>query len=97
MAWVKERFPDRKGYLGVNDHSKLCRPRAVFGHGIHLTALARMHATGCAISHCSTSNFFLGSGYFDIFRATDKARPIRVGLGTDLGAGHLLLDPAHAQ
>lgn len=89
VAWVKELFPDRKGYLDVYDHHKLCRPRAVFGHGIHLTddELSRMHATGSAISHCPTSNFFLGSGYLDVFRATDKARPVRVGLGTDLGAG----------
>jgi guanine deaminase len=89
VAWVKELFPDRKGYLDVYDHSKLCRPRALFGHGIHLTddELARMHRTGSAISHCPTSNFFLGSGYFDIFRAQDRKRAVRVGLGTDLGAG----------
>ena len=89
VAWVKSLFPDRKGYLDVYDHHKLCRPRAVFGHGIHLTdeELHTMHRTGSAISHCPTSNFFLGSGYLDVFRASDKARPVRVGLGTDLGAG----------
>lgn len=89
VAWVKELFPEREGYLDVYDHAKLCRPRAVFGHGIHLTdkEMHTMHSTGSAISHCPTSNFFLGSGYFDIFRANDKSRPVRVGLGTDLGAG----------
>ncbi len=89
VAWVKSLFPDRAGYLDVYDHHKLCRPRAVFGHGIHLTddELSTMHRTGSAISHCPTSNFFLGSGYLDIYRAMDKARPVRVGLGTDLGAG----------
>jgi guanine deaminase len=89
VAWVKELFPDRKGYLDVYDHYALCGPRAVFGHGIHLTdeELQRMHVTGAAISHCPTSNFFLGSGYFDVFRAAEKQRPVRVGLGTDLGAG----------
>lgn len=89
IAWVKSLFPERKGYLDVYDHHKLCRPRAVFGHGIHLTddELHTMHRTGSAISHCPTSNFFLGSGYLDVFRASDKARPVRVGLGTDLGAG----------
>ncbi|WP_043319415.1 guanine deaminase [Microbulbifer sp. HZ11] len=89
VAWVKELFPDRKGYLDVYDHSGLCRPRAVFGHGIHLTddELSCMHHTGCAISHCPTSNFFLGSGYLDVFKVTDAKRPVRVGLGTDLGAG----------
>jgi guanine deaminase len=89
VAWVKELFPERKGYLDVYDHYSLCGPRAVFGHGIHLTddELQRMHATGSAISHCPTSNFFLGSGYLDVFRAMTKERPVRVGLGTDLGAG----------
>ncbi|WP_105102181.1 guanine deaminase [Microbulbifer pacificus] len=89
VAWVKELFPDRKGYLDVYDHSKLCRPRAVFGHGIHLTEdeLCCMHHTGSAISHCPTSNFFLGSGYLDVYRAKDPKRPVRVGIGTDLGAG----------
>jgi guanine deaminase len=89
VAWVKELFPERKGYLDVYDHHKLCRPRAVFGHGIHLDdeEMQCMHRTGSAISHCPTSNFFLGSGYFNIHRAMQKDRPVRVGLGTDLGAG----------
>jgi len=89
VAWVKELFPERKGYLDVYDHYSLCRPRAVFGHGIHLTddEMHCMHRTGSAISHCPTSNFFLGSGYFNVQRAMQKDRPVRVGLGTDLGAG----------
>jgi guanine deaminase len=89
VTWVKELFPDRKGYLDVYDHFKLCRPRAVFGHGIHLddAEMQCMHATGSAIAHCPTSNFFLGSGYFNIHRAMRNDRPVRVGLGTDLGAG----------
>jgi len=89
VAWVRELFPDRKGYLDVYDHHKLCRPRSVFGHGIHLTddEMQCMHTTGSAVSHCPTSNFFLGSGYFDVARAARKDRPVRVGLGTDLGAG----------
>jgi guanine deaminase len=89
IAWVKELFPGREDYLDVYAHHSLCGPRALFGHGIHLTEpeLHRMHASGAAITHCPTSNFFLGSGHFDIFRARDPRRPVRVGLGTDLGAG----------
>ena len=89
VAWVKELFPEREGYLDVYDHYALCGRRAVFGHGIHLTdeEMQRMHVTGSAISHCPTSNFFLGSGYFNVARAMKKERPVRVGLGTDLGAG----------
>ena len=89
VAWVKELFPERKDYLDVYDHYSLCRPRAVFGHGIHLgdDEMQVMHRTGSAVAHCPTSNFFLGSGAFDIRRAMQKEQPVRVGLGTDLGAG----------
>jgi guanine deaminase len=89
VAWAKELFPERVGYLDIYDRYSLCRPRAVFGHGIHLTddEMQVMHRTGSAIAHCPTSNFFLGSGFFNIQRAIQKERPVRVGLGTDLGAG----------
>jgi guanine deaminase len=89
IEWVKTLFPERKGYLDVYDHYGLCRPRALFGHGIHLTEdeLVKMHQTGSAIVHCPTSNFFLGSGFFNTKKAMQENRPVRVGLGTDLGAG----------
>jgi guanine deaminase len=89
IAWVKELFPERSGYLDVYDHYRLCGPRAVFGHGIHLDdgEMQCMHRTGSAIAHCPTSNFFLGNGAFNLHRAVRKDRPVRVGLGTDLGAG----------
>lgn len=89
VTWIGELFPERKGYLDVYDHYSLCRPRAVFGHGVHLTEdeMQVMHRTGSAIAHCPTSNFFLGSGFFNIARAMQPERPVRVGLGTDVGAG----------
>ncbi|MFI5000190.1 MAG: guanine deaminase [Reyranellales bacterium] len=89
VAWMKELFPERKNYLDIYDHHGLCGPRAVFGHGIWLeeSELARLHACDSAIAHCPTSNFFLGSGAFNIGRAIDPKRPVRVGLGTDIGAG----------
>ena len=89
VAWIKELFPDRRSYLDVYDHHGLCGQRAVFGHGIWLEEpeLQRLHACGAALSHCPTSNFFLGSGAFDLARALKPERPVRVGLGTDIGAG----------
>ncbi len=89
IAWVKELFPERANYLDVYDHHGLCGPRAIYGHGIHLgeDELRRMHAAGAAIAHCPTSNFFLGSGMFNVAKAMRADRPVRVGLGTDLGAG----------
>ncbi len=89
VAWIKDLFPERAGYLDVYDHHGLCGRGAVFGHGIWLgdDELKRLHAADAAIAHCPTSNFFLGSGVFDISRAKHPDRPVRVGLGTDIGAG----------
>jgi len=89
VEWVKQQFGDREHYLDVYDHYGLCAERAVFGHGIWLqeAELKRLHDCGAAIAHCPTSNFFLGSGAFDLSRALKPGRPVRVGLGTDIGAG----------
>lgn len=89
VAWVNDLFPERKGYADVYQHYGLLRDRAIYGHGIHLSEdeLSLFSETGAAIAHCPTSNLFLGSGLFDIKRALDPKRPVRVGLATDLGAG----------
>ena len=89
IAWIRELFPKRKGYLDVYDHFGLLGPRAIYGHGIWLDEheLERCHDTGTAIAHCPTSNFFLGSGCLNLGRTSKRERPVRVGLATDLGAG----------
>lgn len=89
VEWVHSLFPERSGYLDVYDHYGLVRERSVFGHCIHLTdeEYEVLHERDASIAHCPTSNFFLGSGYFDIATATHADRPVRVGIGTDLGAG----------
>ncbi|MBE7618941.1 guanine deaminase [Komagataeibacter sp. FXV2] len=89
VAWVRELFPARRSYLDVYAHAGLVRPRAILGHAIHVDEpdLATCHDSGCALAHCPTSNLFLGSGSFRLFDAMDPRRPVRVGLGTDIGAG----------
>jgi guanine deaminase len=86
---VRELYPERSGYLDVYDHYGLLGARSIYGHGIWLTEqeLARCHESGTAIAHCPTSNQFLGSGLFDIGKALNAARPLRIGLATDVGAG----------
>ena len=49
--------------------------------------MRRFHETGAKIAHCPTSNFFIASGLFDIAKTRDAARPVTVGLGTDVGGG----------
>lgn len=89
VAWVRELFPARQSYLDVYDHAGLVGPRAVFGHAIHLHEgdFCTCHARGAALAFCPTSNLFLGSGLFRLAEAKDPRRPVRVGLGTDVGAG----------
>jgi guanine deaminase len=89
IAWVKELFPQRRDYLDVYDHFGLTGRRAVLAHGIHLSEreLCRCHETGTALSHCPTSNLFLGSGLFRARDVKDPKRPVHVGIGTDIGGG----------
>ena len=89
VAWAKRLFPDARSYFDVYERHGLAGPRAIYGHAIHIdeTDCVRLNATGTAIAHCPTSNSFLGSGLFHIGRAKDERRPVRVGLGTDIGAG----------
>src|SRR5690349_5052173 len=89
VQWIRELYPDRRDYLDVYDHHRQLGARAIYGHGIWLgeRELQRCHDTGTALAHCPTSNEFLGSGQFNLRNALKSSRPVRVGLGTDLGAG----------
>ena len=87
IEWVKALFPERSGYLDVYDHFQLIGARAVFAHGVHLCddECKRLAETGSAVAFCPTSNLFLGSGLFDLNKL--EKHGVRVGLGTDVGAG----------
>jgi guanine deaminase len=89
VAWVRELFPDRDGYLDVYDRAGLVGPRSIFAHGVQLTPaeFARLSVTEAAIAFCPTSNLFLGSGLFKLEQAKHRDRPVKLGLGTDIGAG----------
>jgi guanine deaminase len=89
VAWVKELFLECNGYLDVYDQAGLVKERSVFAHGIHLTdqEFQRLSEAKAAIAFCPTSNLFLGSGLFKIEQAKSAEHPVKVGLGTDIGAG----------
>ncbi len=89
VAWVKELFPDCDGYLDAYDQAGLVTDRSVFAHGVQLTdaEFQRLSEQGSAIAFCPTSNLFLGSGLFKIEQAKSTDYPVKVGLGTDVGAG----------
>jgi guanine deaminase len=89
VAFVKELFPNCQGYLDVYDRAGLVGGRSVFAHGVQLTddEFERLSKANSAIAFCPTSNLFLGSGLFRIEQAKSIKHPVKVGLGTDIGAG----------
>ncbi|MDP2874691.1 MAG: guanine deaminase [Holophaga sp.] len=97
VAWAESLFahlppPSGKtqcGYLDVYNHFGLVGPRSVFAHAIQLEeADFRLLSTrGASIASCPTSNLFLGSGLFPFAQATGASHPVKLGLGTDVGAG----------
>lgn len=89
VAFVKELFPECTGYLDAYDQAGLVTDKSVFAHGVQLTdqEFARLSEAEAAIAFCPTSNLFLGSGLFKIEQAKSPDQPVKVGLGTDVGAG----------
>jgi guanine deaminase len=89
IEFVKSAFPWSKDYTDVYDRHGLLGKRSLFAHGIHLSEreCARLSETGSSVIHCPTSNAFLGSGIMRMPYMRDKARPVSIGLATDIGGG----------
>lgn len=89
VQFVAELFPNSKGYLDVYDQAGLVKEKSIFAHGVQLTdqEFKRLSETKSAIAFCPTSNLFLGSGLFKLHKAKSSENPVKVGLGTDVGAG----------
>ncbi|MED5617805.1 guanine deaminase [Ideonella sp. BN130291] len=87
VRWVAELFPQARSYLDVYAQHGLLTERAIFAHGIWLDDADRaaLRASGAQLSHCPSSNLFLGSGLFDW--AAAQAAGIPVSLGCDVGGG----------
>jgi guanine deaminase len=86
-------FPSSSDYLGIYEDHGLVGERTLLAHAIWFSddEWDRVAARGAAIAHCPDSNFFLGSGCMPLRKAT--SRGIRVGLGTDMGAGRTFSIP----
>ena len=84
---VKLLFPDAYDYTDVYDRCGLLGPRTTLGHCLHLSdrEVAVLADRGAVVAHCPTANFFLDSGLLPLARL--RAAGVRVGLGSDVGAG----------
>ncbi|WP_201618280.1 guanine deaminase [Psychrobacter urativorans] len=86
VAFVRELYPNHKGYLDVYEDMGLLGRRTTLAHGIYLevSEYERLRETGTQIAHCPTSNLFLGSGLFDLPKTLSYTG---VSIATDVGAG----------
>lgn len=87
IAAVKAQFPWATDYTQVYERFGLLGPKTILAHGIHLSnhELDRIQGYDASLAHCPSSNFFLKSGRFRLMEIL--ARGMRVGLGSDVGAG----------
>lgn len=87
LKWIKQLYPKARDYLDVYESFDLIGPRSILAHGIHVAvpAMKRLARRRSIISHCPTSNMFLGSGIFAWKKMESHGVPI--ALGTDVGAG----------
>jgi guanine deaminase len=89
IAMVAKLFPNAKDYTDVYDCVGLLSDRSLFAHGIHLSEreCARLSESGSTVVHCPTSNTFLGSGLMSMPHLRKDARPVHIGVATDVGGG----------
>lgn len=80
-------FPDCRDYLDVYEKAGLLTGRTVFAHCLHLSdgECKRLSEAGSILAHCPTSNFFLGSGLYDMQRM--NCAKLQTTMATDIGAG----------
>ena len=86
VAFVRELYPNHKGYLDVYADMGLLGRYTTLAHGIYLETpeYEVLRDTGTQVSHCPTSNLFLGSGLFDLAKTLSYTG---VSIATDVGAG----------
>ncbi|MCB5229542.1 MAG: amidohydrolase family protein [Candidatus Cloacimonetes bacterium] len=96
IAWVQQIF-GKKSYTEVYDECGILGDKTIMAHAIHLSPLEveLLKESGTAIAHCPDSNFFLKSGEFPYNQLWEEG--LRIGIGSDVGAGSTLSMPYHAK
>lgn len=87
--WVAELFPEHKNYTDVYRYFGLVDKHSIMAHCCLVSeeewqALSDSSTTA---AHCPSSNLFLGDGEFKYWEAKNHRRPVKFGIGTDVGAG----------
>lgn len=87
IAEVARLFPEARDYVDVYDRAGALGERSVLAHAIHLSdrELGRIVETGTRVSHCPSSNLFIGAGVMPLARWLEAG--VAVGLGSDVSGG----------
>lgn len=88
VQWVKQLHPEAESYLDVYNRAGLVTNRSIFAHCVFCTMaeLDLMKERGSFVAMCANANLNLSSGIIPIRQLLDRG--VKVGLGTDVGAGH---------
>lgn len=89
IEWALSLYPEADNYTAIYKRFNLLGNRSVFAHCclVKEEEWQMLHDYDCGIAHCPSSNLFLGDGMFKIWEAIRNDRPVKVGVGTDVGAG----------
>lgn len=89
IDWVKQLYPSQSNYTEVYRSFGLVDKRSVMAHCCIVTdeEWDTLHRCDCGVAHCPSSNLFLGDGMFKYWEAKKSSRPVRLGIGTDVGGG----------
>ncbi len=89
IDWALSLYPEARDYTDIYDRYGLVGPRSVFAHCclVEEREWQTLSRAGSAAAHCPASNLFLGDAEFKYWEAKDPARPVAVGIGTDIGGG----------
>ncbi|TCT16745.1 guanine deaminase [Natranaerovirga pectinivora] len=91
VEWVKELFSDCSSYGDVyNKYGLFGQKPTLMAHGIYLVEeeIEMLRNQEVTIVHCPDSNMNLASGIMPTRRWLNEG--INIGLGSDVGGGHLL-------
>jgi len=88
IRWIAGQFPHFPTYTAIYDAAGLLTSRTILAHCLYLSPSeqAQLRSAGCAIAHCPRSNVFLRSGIMPLRCYLDLG--LRIGLGSDIGAGY---------
>lgn len=89
VSWVAQLFPEFPNYTEVYKAFGMVDKTTVMAHCCLMREeeWGLMHAADAAAAHCPSSNLFLGDGEFKYWEAKNPQRPVRFGIGTDVGGG----------